>query len=81
MSKHILTVCALGLFATGFVWSALMLSLVIAFRYAAFMLPFVVLTLSLWVYDVQSYAYVPYIVLTLTLVIFVYARTYFRFSV
>jgi uncharacterized protein YhhL (DUF1145 family) len=68
MTKYVLSIGALGLFATGFVWSSLILSLVIAFRYAAYILPFVVLTLCIWIYDVQSYIYVPYIVLALILV-------------
>ncbi len=81
MSKHFLTSIALVLFATGFVWCSLAVSLVVAFRYAAYVLPFVILTFFCWIYDVEVYVYTLYALLTAILVIFAYVRSYFRFSV
>ena len=81
MTKGILTALVCILFITGFVWSSLLLAIITAFRYATYLLPFVVLTCALLLYDVGVYSYLAYGVLTCLLVVFVYTRSNFRFSV
>lgn len=81
MTKSVLLALVCICFLAGFVWSSLVLSLIIAFRYATYGLPFIVLTCALLLYDVSTYSYLAYAALTCILIVFVYTRSHFRFSV
>lgn len=80
MNKYFYIACALALFMTGFFWASLVLSLVIAFRYAAYMFPFVIMTLITWMFEAPLGA-VFYVALVVMLLSIVWSRTYFRFAI
>ncbi len=80
MSKYVFMGVALILFTTGCIWSSLVVSLIIAFRYATYAFPFIVLTLIVWMFGTPVHIVIPYAVLAAALVIIVQLRTHFRFA-
>ncbi len=67
--------------ACGLLWTSLVVSLVLAFRFEMYTLPFVVVTLGMWLFGTLEYLLLSYILLVALLYLIVRIRIYFRFAI